>query len=303
MGVTLKGLVDTKQNILTAGDKISITSGSLATDPHTIANVARDWLNITPTTTVVISGGTETYVVGLVTGTSIEYRYVDLRSFGSNTNRGLWMLPPAKDPAVIGNWIKLSDEVTAVGTTSFKFKAIPFVSGVAAYNLEVDTATATGAALGFTYDGFSILTPTVMNKIFLNNPGTYVVTAHIKIWAEMTNAGMLGRFKATMSKYMNTTAGPDAGTSDHVLQNFPVHQEIGTTAPTATQNRVHSAIEVKSLFVTDGLTAGSTTVPSGFLFKLSNNFPQTAAGIGADGDFGLITFNEAESFITINKIA
>jgi len=287
-GVVIKSLIDTKQNILTAGEKITVVPGTLATDPHTINNDPRDWLNITPTTPVVITD-LDAYIVSITIVFSIEYRYLDLRNFGTNANQGLWMLPPKKDPTVLGNWINMDlSAATALGDSVIKFKPTSLASATTNIHLTLDETNVLGSNPGFTFTNNTGLTPTIKDKVFFNSAGTYVVDVQIVLSAAMLDSAELENFMMIIAQYLDTTSG---ASGDSFKSNVPEFLLVGTTSTIEAVVR-HSYL----LEGTPGVLAFNGVDLTGFSVRINNR------SIG-NGDFTKINFLDARSLIKISKIA
>jgi len=118
-GRVLKLLVDGKQQQLTPGQKISLTPGVTTT---TIDSLPRDWEQVIIAASPAPGTATDVFIAGQVSGTSEEYRFVDLRN-SSDGSRGLWMLPPNHVANVAGNWIMLDSPVGNIGHLRLTYAA------------------------------------------------------------------------------------------------------------------------------------------------------------------------------------
>tara|TARA_R110002073_G_scaffold2605_1_gene16948 strand:+ start:2371 stop:3873 length:1503 start_codon:yes stop_codon:yes gene_type:complete len=177
-GRILDGKISSKQDILTAGAGISLSTGNV------ISSISDSWVNSTPSSS---SAGTitdvATFLVGLFSASVSNYRYVDLRVLGSNPNLGLWMLPPSLDPTVNGNWINIDLADNSKKVATYKLAADGSVNssiiGSVNYHAQITPSTLLGDNIGITFNSDGLAD----NKVSFAVPtvGTYNIKAEVTL--------------------------------------------------------------------------------------------------------------------------
>ena len=296
-GRVLKDLVDTKQNTLTPGEKISLVPGGTPTSPAVINHIARTWVNVTPISSTNIPDiPTLQSLLVAITGVSEEYRYVDARGLGSNPNTGLWMLSPKKDPSLIANWIMLDAPTPVLGGTAiYRFLSRAFDLGNTNYPFIIDATSLKGVDLGVSFGASSILFPTEMNRIYFNSPGTYAIDFELSLWAESSNVSELNHFKILYYRYAGIGTGSTSLVNE---QQVPMYETNGT--PDVVSNRVHARMKYRVVMDTLGLVAGNLSDPEGTGVSPRINNNQSPAVLG---DWTKVFFDHVGSSIQVTKIA
>jgi hypothetical protein len=135
-GFVLNNLISAKQDIISAGDHISIGGGG-----NILKALPWDWLK-EDLTGINLTGGIEAYLISnWGAATTSNYRYV-------KQDEIQYILPPLLSPAVLTNWIQIGYTPTSTKVTRYDlFHEIPFDNldaGSGNYYLKLDTISPVG---------------------------------------------------------------------------------------------------------------------------------------------------------------
>jgi hypothetical protein len=290
-GRVLNNLVATKQNLLTAGQKIQLVPGTNPTDPTVINALPRDWAawsGIVPITTTNVN--VLAWLVTLFTGTTLsvseEYRFVDLRTVAARPDMGLWMIPPGHDATLGANWIQLD---APRNESSIKYS----------YNLEANMGTAlTGGQYYFKMNpGSSVGTDigviwntdgstSIATTFGFSGIGIYEIEIDMELSIAQANAANLAQYDINLyeTNGPQLSTAPTTGGSIKIRKSLPVLAPFGAGAINA--NRYAN---FKMAWVANVTTVGTS---SGFTLQMNNNgvTAATFASISAgDNNFLRIT--------------
>jgi hypothetical protein len=257
-GVILDNKINTKQQVLSAGDKIQLTPGGLST---TIDALVRNWDKFIPTSSPSSVVDTLTFLTGTNIPVSSNNQYVDLRLLPSQAggDRGLWLLPPKKNGTLPGSWVMIDAPSSAVKHASYSYvddtsPSTKLVSNF--YYPRLNTLSLKGDDLGLTFntDG-----PTDEKVSFaLNSKGLYVITVDLVI--ELTSIAAARYFQGTLfvSNGVTTAASPISGGIQR--RNIP-SSDNGLNYPTR-------FVQLTFTYTTEITTVGTANA---FVFQLKES--------------------------------
>jgi hypothetical protein len=176
-GNILNGLINTKQNILTAGSHTTISSGSTPI----IASTRWLWVKYSGLSTSPTNVGTYLTSISISLADRDKYFWVDLRDF----DKGAWLLPPGNDPTVFGNWFNIDKPINNATFARYSIASDAILNPVALnYNPRFITNTYTGDDLSLSWNSDG---PANEKVCFTLPEGAYRIRVKLNVVSDVHN--------------------------------------------------------------------------------------------------------------------